>query len=327
MPYGYEEWPKLSLESFKLGRELNLRSIKVGSINYDFEPSNIVITGMGGSGIVGDIVRDSLWGHNIIIHKDFNIPKWVDSRSLVVAVSYSGETLETICGALDALRRGVPVVGVTTGGRLASELEGRGAPVVKVPKAIAPRFGLPNLLYAVLGLLSHYLTIPEIDESISVQGDALRSELPGRLASFLKGYVPMIFAPIGLQAVAYRFKNDLNENSKTPAVVAIVPEADHNDIVAVMLKHPVKYIIIRGRTDDVHDYLMRAVEEVVKNYSSDVEVVELKGSSRLSQEVYGSMLLGLVSVKLAELYGIDPVRTDPINTLKEKIRGINCPSN
>ena len=225
------------------------------------------------------------------------------------------------------MKRGVPVVGVAAGGRLASELESRGAPVVRIPKAIAPRFGLPNLLYAVLGVLSHYLSIPEVNESINLQNEALKSELPDRLASFIKGYVPMIFAPIGLQAVAYRFKNDLNENAKTPAVVAIVPEADHNDIVAVMLKHPVKYIIIRGRTDEVHDYLMKAVEEVVKGYSSDVEVIELKGSSRLSQEVYGSMLLGLVSVKLAELYGIDPVRTDPINTLKEKIRGINCPSN
>ncbi|MGC9135366.1 bifunctional phosphoglucose/phosphomannose isomerase [Caldivirga sp.] len=327
MLYGYEDWPKLSLESFKLGKELNPRSLRVGSIKYDFEPTSVVITGMGGSGIVGDIVRDSLWSYNIIVHKDFNIPKWVDSRSLVIAVSYSGETLETICGALDALKRGIPVVGVTTGGRLASELEGRGAPVVKVPKAIAPRFGLPNLLYAVLGVLSHYLSIPEIDESIKIQEDALKSELPGRLASFVRGHVPMIFVPLGLQAVAYRFKNDLNENAKTPAVVAVVPEADHNDIVAVMLKHPVKYIIIRGRTDDVHDYLMRTVEEVVRSYSSDVEVIELKGSSRLSQEVYGSMLLGLVSIKLAELYGIDPVRTDPINTLKEKIKGISCPSN
>jgi glucose/mannose-6-phosphate isomerase len=325
MPYGYEDWPRLSLESLRLGRGLNVRSFRVGSISYDFNPTSIVITGMGGSGIVGDVVRDSLQGVNVIVHKDFNIPPWVSRDSLVVAVSYSGETLETICGALEALRRGIPVIGVTTGGRLAHELEAKGAPVVKVPKSIAPRFGLPNLLYAVLGVLSHYVTIPDVNESIEIQGEVLKSQLPIKLANFIKGYVPMIFAPIGLQAVAYRFKNDLNENAKTPAVVAIVPEADHNDIVAIMLKHPVRYIIIKGRTDDIHDYLMNAVEEVVRNYSSDVEVVELKGSSRLTQEVYGSMLLGLVSLKLAELYGIDPVRTDPINTLKDRIRNLSCP--
>lgn len=325
MPYGYEDWPKVSLESFKLGRELNVRAFKVGSISYDFEPDRIVITGMGGSGIVGDIIRDSLIDYNIIVHKDFNLPTWVNPRTLVVAVSYSGETLETICAALSALRRGAPVVGVTTGNRLASELEARGAPVVKIPKSIAPRFGLPNLLYAVLGVLTHYVKVPDINESINIQEEALSSDLPGKLASFIMGYVPMIFAPISLQAVAYRFKNDLNENAKTPAVVAIVPEADHNDIVSVMLKHPVRYIIIKGRTDDIHDYLMDAVEEVVRGYSSDVEVVKLRGSSRLSQEVYGSALLGLVSLKLAELHGIDPVRTDPINTLKDKIRSLKCP--
>ena len=321
MPYGYEDWVKLSRESYSIGSSYDVKA-RLGS----FKPAKIAISGMGGSGIVGDIARDSLKGLvNVVVHKDFGIPEGLGRDTLFIAVSYSGETIETICSAVEAHKAGIPVVGVTTGGRMSEILGSLGVPVVKVPKSIAPRFGLPNLLYATLGVISQYIgNIPGLEESISVQEEALKnSKAVDELANWLKGYVPFILAPSRLQGLAYRFKNDLNENAKTPAVVAIVPEADHNDIVSLMLNHPVKYILIKGRTDEIHDYLMNSVEEVVRRYAQPY-VVELKGESILAQEMYGAALLGLVSLRLAEYYGIDPVRTDPIAMLKDKLSSIKC---
>ncbi len=133
-PLDYRQWPTTSKSIYG--------SIKLGPIPP--RPSSILITGMGGSGIVGDVLRDYLGGR-IPIHvvKDLTVPDWVDASTLTIAISYSGNTSETICSSLRARERGGSAVigGVTTGGGImASEFRRLGIQVVQVPTATAPRF-------------------------------------------------------------------------------------------------------------------------------------------------------------------------------------------
>ncbi len=307
-PLDYKQWPITSRSIYG--------SIKLGPIP---RPSSILITGMGGSGIVGDVLRDYLGGR-IPIHvvKDLAVPDWVDASTLTIAISYSGNTSETICSSLRARERGSLVIGVTTGGVMANEFRGLGIQVVQVPTATAPRFGFPQLLYAALSIIDNAIGVnrKEVEESIAAQEEALRDAgLAEHIGEQLLGSVPYIFVDSRAQGVAVRFKNDLNENAKTPAIVAPIPEADHNDIVTLMMRHSVKHVLIKAGPNPI----MEAVESVFADFSADPIKLELKGDGLLAKELYGITLLGMATLHMAEKLGVDPVRTDPIDLLKTRL--------
>lgn len=304
----YEKWPAISKSVYE--------SIEVRA---PFKPSSILITGMGGSGIVGDTIRDYL-GNRLPIHviKDIMVPDWVNGKTLTIAISYSGNTAETLCSALLAHGKGSHVIGITTGGRMLKEFNERGISVITVPSATAPRFGFPQLLYAALAIINKAIGIEknDIEESIVAQENALRDKsIAADIGKQLIGYVPYIFVDSKVQGVAVRFKNDLNENAKTPAIVATIPEADHNDIVTLMMKHPVKHVLVRAGPNPIID----AVEIVFNDFSSQLIKIDLRGNGILAKELYGISLLGVTTLYMADALGIDPVRTDPIDTLKKRM--------
>jgi len=304
----YEKWPATSKSVYE--------SIE---IRIPFKPSSILITGMGGSGIVGDVVRDYL-GNRLPIHvvKDTIVPDWINDKTLTIAISYSGNTAETMCSALLAHGKGSHVVGITAGGRMLKEFNERGISVITIPSATAPRFGFPQLLYAALAVINKAIGINEedIEESIAAQEEALRDKLiAADIGNQLIGRVPYIFVDSRVQGVAIRFKNDLNENAKTPAIVAAIPEANHNDIVTLMMNHPVKHILIRAGPNPIID----AVETVFNDFLSKLIKIDLKGNGILAKELYGISLLGVTTLYMAETLGVDPVRTDPIDALKKRM--------
>ncbi len=233
----YPRWPSLARESM-LNVPMDLRSIKLSIdgkvIDYSGgEIDSVVITGMGGSGVVGDIINDLCWFWDcrvpIIVSKNMRLPRRL-SRPLVIAISYSGNTAETIMSANEALSRGYPVIGVTTGGKLSTILTNKGAPpVVLIPKASAPRYGLPALLYPTLIILERFgvaSVTNELESGISGIENALkRVDDAINLAKQLVNSVPVVWVTESRRGVGIRFKNDLNENAKYYSVVSVVPEA------------------------------------------------------------------------------------------------------
>ena len=322
----YPRWPSLARESL-LNVPTDLRSIRLSFegkvIDYGGEIDSVVITGMGGSGVVGDIINDLCWFWDcrvpIIVSKNMRLPRRL-SRPLVIAISYSGNTGETIMSANEALARGYPVIGITTGGKLSTVLSSKGVPVILIPKASAPRYGLPALLYPTLVVLERFgvvSTTNELESGIAGIENALKHvDDAVNLARQLVNSIPVVWVTESRRGVGIRFKNDLNENAKYYSVVSVVPEGAHNDIAAVTTRQAgLKHVAIMGPSDYEGAY-EEALIDVITSFGVKPLIVKLEGNTPLETEMYGVTYLGIATLALAELLGVEPVSTEPIDRLK-----------
>ncbi len=323
----YPKWPSLARESI-LNVPMDLRSVRLSIdgkvIDYGAEIDSVVITGMGGSGVVGDLLSDLCWFWDcrvpIIVSKNMRLPRRL-SRPLVIAISYSGNTAETIMSANEALSRGYPVVGITTGGKLSTVLSSKGVPVVLIPKASAPRYGLPALLYPALVILERFgvtSVTNELESGIlGIEKALKRIDDAVNLARQLMGFVPVVWVTESRRGVGIRFKNDLNENAKYFSIVSVIPEGAHNDIAAVTTKQGgLKHVAILGPGDYEGKYL-ETLLDVVSSFGERPLIIKLEGSTPLETEMFGVTYLGIATLALADLLGVEPVSTLPIDKLKQ----------
>ena len=201
----------------------------------------VVVSGMGGSGISGDILWAlSLEGYRlpVVVHKGYGVPGFTGPRTLVVALSHSGGTEETLSAFDEAGRRGATRLVVTGGETLAERAAAEGAHVARVPGGSRPpRHSLGVLLVPVLVALGLDDGLDEAVRVLSTLAQELGREAPANPAKQLAvrlaaGVVPLTWGGHGIGSVAaYRMKCQLNENAKMPAVHGELPEADHNDVV------------------------------------------------------------------------------------------------
>ncbi|MCX8205475.1 MAG: SIS domain-containing protein, partial [Candidatus Nezhaarchaeota archaeon] len=201
------------------------------------EVEGLAFTGMGGSGVVGDFASALMEEAEVpsVVLRSLSPPGWIDEGWLVVAISYSGNTLETLSLATKAALRGARLAVVSSGGRLISLARQRGVPYVKVREGYAPRSAMPMLLYATLSLLSKLGfegALREAEEGLEALGGGLAEEEGLRLSRFLEGSMPLIIADQRYAALAWRFKSEVSENAKLPAKFEVVPESMHNDVEA-----------------------------------------------------------------------------------------------
>lgn len=283
------------------------------------EFKNVVITGMGGSGIVGDVIYSLLYSKSrmpVMVIKDAKMPGWVGQGSLVCVISYSGNTLESLSAVLDAVNAGAEVCVVTSGGKLLRFAMSKGLTYAKVDQGLAPRAAFPLLLIATLKVLEFYgITIYE-DLKKSLNALKYTPEVDNvakELAYFMLNSLPVIISSYRLYPIAVRFKNELNENSKLMAKVEVVPEWGHNDIVG--WESPLD--IIRAVVVYDGDPLMEFVAKFLSDLKIPTYVFSLKGDDLLSKILYGVYVAGLASIYLAELRKVDPVATKSIDRYKE----------
>ncbi|MDQ3662534.1 MAG: bifunctional phosphoglucose/phosphomannose isomerase, partial [Actinomycetota bacterium] len=210
---------------------------------------SVVVLGMGGSGVSGDVLQAVVEPRLPVPLRTIKsygpLPEWVGRNSLVLAVSYSGSTEETVAGLDEALSRGCRIVAVSSGGPLADRASAEGFAHVPIPQGRQPRASLGYLTLPLLAVLAKVGLVPDmhedVDDAVAVLSDIASrchrkqgtSDNPAKaLAGKLEGRVPIVYGGHGLGAVAaYRFKCDLNEYAKTPAFAGALPELDHNEIV------------------------------------------------------------------------------------------------
>lgn len=305
--------------------------------------SNIVVTGLGGSAIGGDFLRlfvSDKAGVPVIVNRDYTLPKFVDSRTLLFAVSYSGNTEETISAYSDAVSRGARIVALTNGGKLREMAEKDGFPVIVVPAGISPRAATGYLLVPALTVLETIGLIgdltPEINEMTTVLR-SLREQLRPEItvdrnqakstALRLKGKIPVIWAAGGnTEVVATRWKGQINENGKAPAYWNVFPELNHNEIVGFeepqdLLKQ-MEIIILRDKHDHPRVRLrMDISKEIILDTVSGITEIWSSGEGRLARLFSLTYIGDYVSVYLAALYGIDPTPVKKIDYLKNKLAG------
>ncbi len=327
-----ESFPSQIQEAMSMGQRLDLGARP--------EIRNIVVTGLGGSAIVGDVVRSSATSLEVplLVNRDYFLPRFVDSSTLVLACSYSGGTEETLSAYAQAKQARACIVCITSGGRLAQLAQSDGYPVIHLPGGRPPRSALGYSTVALLGALSALDLLPNIDEALRETADLLamlrgkyglktaEADNPAKaIARSLHDKIVAIYGSSGiLDSAALRWRGQIEENAKNLAFHHVLPEMNHNELVGwrlpVQALKKVGVVFLRDRMD--HPQLQRRFEltrEIVREKAGAVHEVWSEGNSPLAR-IFSLIYLGdFVSLYLAYLNGVDPTPVPVIETLKQKL--------
>lgn len=317
----YDEWPQMAKERYNA----DLTPADFANITH------IVFAGMGGSGAIHDIFSAILSKTNVHVSvvKGYHLPNTVNSDTLVVTTSVSGNTVETITVLDSAKKSSCKLIAFSSGGKmerycLENRIEHR-----NIPMYLSPRSSFPSFLFSMLRVLEHVTPIKKSDivESINVLEElqkkiSYHNLAPSNpsldLANWLTD-IPVIYYPWGLQATAVRFKNSLQENAKMHVMIEDIIEACHNGIVAWERKSHVKPVLIRG-----HDDYIKTKErwDIIKEYFEQKnieyrEIYSVKGSilTKLINLIY---LLDYSTIYRSVMSSIDPTPVVPIDFVKSR---------
>jgi glucose/mannose-6-phosphate isomerase len=303
---------------------------------------NVVIAGMGASAISGDIMaslfRDKL-DVPIVVNREYDLPKWVNKDTLVICISYSGNTHETLSSFKIASQKKCKIICISTGGKLQEFAEKRDVPFVKIPSGIQPRAATPYLLFPSIiflkkiGLLKTTIDV-DIEETVAVLQDFVKvnnkttseeDNLAKQLAKQLFSTIPQIYGWGIYAPIAKRWRHQFNENSKIIARDDLVPECNHNDVVGWPANPEVSKqfscVLFRDKDEESIDMTTRLnfMRDLFHNTARNVIEVSPKGKSQLAKMMYIMCLGDFTSCYLAVLRGIDPSPVDIITELKKRL--------
>lgn len=304
--------------------------------------SEAVVVGMGGSGISGSIaaVVAEAAGRRVGVHQSYGLPGWIDSvRPLVVAVSHSGDTEETLEALAEAAAKRLPVAVVASGGKAVEIAGEHGWPVIGVPPGPAPRAAVGFLAGGVIRALEGAGVLgpqagalreaAEIAERLLGGGDGPGVALADDLADALAGRAAIVYGGRGVGAVAAnRWKTQINENGKAPAWWSVLPELDHNEVVGWaalpdLARRHVGVVFLHDSGEHPRVTLRsRVTRELLEDRVWIAGEVHAQGAG-VPARIFSLVVVGdLVSVGIAERLGVDPMPVDVIEDLKRRLEGI-----
>ena len=318
----YDKWPHIARDAY----DSDLESVDFKDID------NVVFSGMGGSGAVGDLFSSILSKSNVhtTVVKGYELPKTVDKNTLVVITSISGNTIEVLTTLESATKKDCSVIAFSSGGRMESFCTKNNVEFRKIPQIHSPRASFPSYVYSILKTLNSIIPIKkqEITNSLEklelvskeISSENLSDTNPSlNLANWITG-IPIIYYPWGLQAAAIRFKNSLQENAKTHAIIEDVIESGHNGIVSWERPSDMVPIMIEGKDDHIKTkerwtILRQYFEENNITYK---EISSLEGGilSKIMSLIY---LLDYSTIYYAARLGINPSPIKSIDFIKERL--------
>ncbi len=306
---------------------------------------NIVVIGMGGSAIGGELIRSYLSSELLVpfeVCRNYELPEYVDDETLVIVSSYSGNTEETLAATDDALRRKAMMAAITTGGMLEDVATLNEIPMVEIPAGLQPRAAIGYSFVPLLVLLdkigltkgtskdikSTYEKLDKLRDKY-IEDNASLSNPAKRLAVKIHGRIPIIYSgPKMTDAVALRWKCQICENAKNLAFVNQFPEMNHNELVGwsdLVKQHGESLVVIFLRDADDHPRIRRRMN-IVKDLIGklEIEVMDLHsmGESRL-ERIFSLIQMGdFISYYLAILNEVDPTPVEAIESLKNKLADV-----
>ena len=302
--------------------------------------THVVITGMGGSAIGGALAQALVAPEcavPITLVRDYALPAFVGSNTLVIGSSHSGNTEETLSACEFALRRGAKLLAITRGGRLAELAEARGAPVWRFVHAGAPRsavglsFMLALAALVKLGVVADKSSdVAEAVAAMRAQQISLRADVPAirnpakRMAGQLMDRIAAIFASDYLAPVARRWKGQISEVGKAWGQFEELPELDHNSVVGTMYPEALvtKFIVLflRSAHDHPRNRLRAEVtREIYMTAGFNTDEIEATGPSPLAHMLTALHFGDYTAYYLAMCYGVDPSPIPQIDYLKEQL--------
>lgn len=285
----------------------------------------IFVCGMGGSAVGGDILKAYMRSSKIpvFVVRDYQVPDFADESSLVFAVSYSGNTEETLSAYEDALKKKAKIVAVTSGGSLSQTAK----KCIKIPQGLQPRAALGYLFFPVLGVLANSgiadVNSKEIEEMLGILSKTADFRSSGeRIAKRIGQRTPIVYASELLSAVAYRWKTQFNENSKIAAFAHAFSEMNHNEIASYqnISRDDFIAVMIRDRGDNERIKKRMDITKEIISTRADVEEVFTKGEHLLSRIFSGIYCGDFASYYLAVANRIDPTPVTVIENLKKKLK-------
>ncbi len=296
--------------------------------------NNVIVTGLGGSGIGGTIVSEIVAGQcqvPIVVNKDYFIPAFAGENTLLIVCSYSGNTEETIQALEAAMKKNAIIVCITSGGRIGDIAKSEKFDHIIIPGGMPPRACLGYSLVQLFFVLNKYSLIDgkfltEINNAISLL-ESDKSNImkeASSIADFLYGKIPVIYAVDGYNGVATRFRQQINENSKMLCWHHVLPEMNHNELVGWAGNYEnLAVIILRNKSDYSRTQTRLEIsKEVFNKHTKHVRELWSKGNSHLENSIYLIHVTDYVSVMLAEKKKIDAMEVNIINHLKGELAKI-----
>ena len=301
---------------------------------YTKEIRNILICGLGGSGIGGTIVSDIISSKvNIPIAatKDYSIPNFVNEHTLVIANSYSGNTEETLYALEKCQARGAEIAVITSGGKLKTIAEENKYNKIIIPGNQPPRGMFGYAFTELFFMLNHYGIIDdsfkaEFNKAIALI-DTEKADIQKQAMSLAKKMfkqTPVIYVAHGFEGVAVRFRQQLNENSKMLGWHNVVPEMNHNELLGWRTNvDGLAVVYFRNKCDyDRNQIRMDINKKVISKFTSNITEVWSKGDSLIENSLYHIVLGDWTSWYLSEMNNVDAIEIDVINFLKSELAKI-----
>jgi len=321
-----DSYPKQCEEAIELGTGFRL--------DLPAQPERVIVCGMGGSAMAGEIAR-RFSRVPVFVNRNYTLPPFADSRALLVAVSYSGNTAETLSGLEKGIKAGIPAFAVSSGGRLKEIAQAKKIPFLQIPGGYQPRAAMGYLALPLLtvleraGLLLQKPDWEELLEALTGVQEKCTAAVPAnqakKLSQRLHRKIPLIYGTAGnTDLVAMRVKTQINENSKQPAFWNVFPELNHNEILSFVnpaLRRALACVFLendhdlpenRARIEIMRELLL---EEAVDTFTLPAPAGESELAQVMAQIYFGDY----VSYYLAILNEIDPTPVELIESFKKKL--------
>jgi glucose/mannose-6-phosphate isomerase len=293
--------------------------------------SNVVVTGLGGSGIGGSIVQNYVFDKVRIpffVNKDYFLPSFVNKDSLVIICSYSGNTEETVAAMQQAIKAKATVVCITSGGQVAEKANKKKLDCILVPAGMPPRACIGYALVQLLYVLNHFELIDnsfekEIRSALKYmtanEKDTQKKAMA--VAKKVVGKLPIIYAASNFEGMAIRFRQQLNENSKLLGWHGAIPEMNHNELLGWRDMAGDKAVIILRNADDYErvQTRMEINKKIIKKYTPTIIELYSQGKSYWEKIFYFIHLTDWISVYLADLRELDATEIKVLEFLKESL--------
>ena len=302
-------------------------------VNSNTPLQHIVIAGMGSSLLPGILVRQWLQDDLTIplhVNHDYNLPAYVSQHSLLIILSYSGNTQETIRILKKGIEQKAAIIVISSGGLLQTLAHEQGIPYLSLPPGLPPRaalaYSLTQLLYTlsrVQSLRYNFQTTllhaaSELEaKQLSIQPIALA------VAKKLRGCIPVIYTPYHYEGAALRLRQQLNENSKQLCWHHTLPELTHNEIMGWQhTNQRIAVLLLTGPTlSEPLAQQQRAFEKIVRKCTDNFTTVIAQGHSVLIQTLYLIHLSDWISLYVAQEKKVDPMNITFIEQIKEDLKG------
>jgi glucose/mannose-6-phosphate isomerase len=316
---------------FAWNNQFNLSKVKKENFN------KIVVTGLGGSAISGDLIQNYLnkeLNLPYYVNRNYFLPKFADKNTLLIVSSYSGNTEETLSVFNEAIKIGCSTVCITTGGKAGEIASDNKIPVIKIQPGYQPRYALGLSFFSLLRVLQELKLIPDQSETVnkiiniwknkSIEFSA-ENNTAFNLAKSLIGFIPIIYSAADITSAAgYRLKCQFNENSKLHAFHNVIPELNHNEIIGweSFAEKQLQTKLITILDEEYSSQIKRRFEitaELAAKNGAEIIIIkseEKEFKLRLLDLIY---LVDWISYYLAVLRGFDPTEIENINILKKRL--------